>query len=482
MALARRIKEAHPQVEILFGGSNFDGEMGLEFLRKVDWIDHAVVGEGDLAFPELLVALSEGTEPSTLAGVASRVDGEVRYGGARRLFDRLDELPTPTYEEYFRRAEQTGLLTPSRRRTTLLPFESARGCWWGEKHHCTFCGLNNNGMKFRSKSPDRVAGELSELARENRSFNFTAVDNIVEQDYLKTLFPRLVEEEKGYSFFYEVKANLTRAQIRDMRLAGVMAIQPGIESLSTNVLRLMRKGITASQNVNTLRWATYYGVHVAWNMLWGFPNEALEDYESQAGLIPLLTHLAPPGGGAQIRMERFSPLFTDQEMFPLEFRRPEASYSYVYPKAIDLEKVAYFFDHELKNTLDTSAYDGVKRELAAWRRAWTGADAPDGIGAGDGARAARPSLTFCYSDEFLQISDTRRPSNRGSFTFEGPLARLYKSAVDRPVSAKRAIELSGVAFGSVKVEHALDEFCERGVMMRDGDKFLALALPSVAGR
>jgi hypothetical protein len=40
---------------------------------------------------------------------------------------------------------------------------------------------------------------------------------------------------------YETKANLTRAQVDLLRAAGVGWIQPGLESLSTLILKLMRK-------------------------------------------------------------------------------------------------------------------------------------------------------------------------------------------------------------------------------------------------
>jgi radical SAM superfamily enzyme YgiQ (UPF0313 family) len=41
-----------------------------------------------------------------------------------------------------------------------LLFEASRGCWWGAKHHCTFCGLNGLSMTFRSKSADRAYSEI----------------------------------------------------------------------------------------------------------------------------------------------------------------------------------------------------------------------------------------------------------------------------------------------------------------------------------
>src|SRR5262249_28348714 len=55
-ALARRIKQRFPQIHLLFGGANFEGEMGLELVRSIPSVDYAVIGEGDLAFPEFLMA------------------------------------------------------------------------------------------------------------------------------------------------------------------------------------------------------------------------------------------------------------------------------------------------------------------------------------------------------------------------------------------------------------------------------------------
>ena len=93
----------------------------------------------------------------------------------------------------------------------------------------------------------------------------------------------------------------------------------------------MRKGVRASQNINLLRWAHYYGINVDWNLLWGFPGETEQDYAEQAALIPHLRHLPPPVGYARIWLERFSPMFTEPETFRLRRRSPERSYRYVYP-------------------------------------------------------------------------------------------------------------------------------------------------------
>ena len=54
LSLAKLIKDVYPEVRIVFGGANFDGEMGLEQFRAFAWIDYVVSGEGEHSFPPLV--------------------------------------------------------------------------------------------------------------------------------------------------------------------------------------------------------------------------------------------------------------------------------------------------------------------------------------------------------------------------------------------------------------------------------------------
>lgn len=467
-ALAARIKRRFPEVVLLFGGANFEGEMGREFVRTIACIDYAILGEGDLAFPEFLIALQEGRDAAEVPGVVCRREGVVTALRPRPLFRQMDELPVPDYAEYFERAASLGLFPSAPRRVVNIPFESARGCWWGEKQHCTFCGLNGLGMAYRSKSPRRLVDELTELARRHRSFRFQAVDNIVDLAYLKSFFPRLAAHGFDGDFFYEVKSNLTREQIKVLYDGGVRRVQPGIESLSSHALKRMRKGVTALQNINTLRWLHYYGIETSWNLLWGFPGETEEEYRGQQALFEQIPHLPPPVSAGRIWMERFSPIFFDRDAFPTRYLRPEASHRYVYPREVDLERVAYFFDYEFEDTLPDAAYEAIYRQVRTWQAAWK--------------ETVPPALTFWSAPGFLQIEDRREPDAPGTYTFEGPLAALYAACSDRPHSAPRLRSLLGLTQPVDAIAGALERFCARGLMMRERESFLSLALPAVRGR
>ncbi|HEU5471610.1 MAG TPA: RiPP maturation radical SAM C-methyltransferase [Actinophytocola sp.] len=463
-ALARRLKRRFPELVTVFGGANFDGEMGRELVRSVDCVDYAVIGEGDTAFPRLLEALAAGTGVDGIPGVARRVGDRVVATPPAAPLTALDDLPAPDYDEYFDRAARLGLPVDN----VWLPFESARGCWWGAKHHCTFCGLNGTTMRFRAKSPDRVRAELAGQSRRYRTFRFEAVDNILEPAYVRELFPALASDELDYQIFYEVKANLNRAALRTLARAGVTHLQPGLESLSSNVLRLMDKGVRAAQNVNLLRWARYYGIGVGWNILWGFPGETEADYAAQAAVVPHLVHLQPPMSADRVWLERFSPLFTRPDRFRMRHREPERSYRFVYPSTVDLERIAYFFDYELEQALPEAAYADLAAAVDSWKRTWT-AGSP-------------PVLRYRSAPGHLRIDDTRFPGREGSYTFRDTLAEIYLACSERPSTAQAVRRRLGLTQPVGVIEDAFAEFQARGLMFLDGSLALALAIPATPGR
>ncbi len=466
-ALARRIKQQWPHVQIVFGGANFDGAMGPEWMRTMPFIDHAVTGEGDQPFPALLGALADGRRPTGIPGVLSRDGDEVMAGPAPVPLEALDDLPVPDYAEYFERAQSVGLLGPGDEARVEVPYESSRGCWWGEKATCTFCGLNGSTMRYRSKSPQRVQDELAALAQRHGSFMFFATDNILDLDYLDSVLAPLAAAQVGYWLFYEVKATLARPEMQRLYDAGVRALQPGIDSLSSHVLRLMRKGTRVTDNVNLLRWARYFGIDLYWNLLWGFPGETVDDYDDQAALIRRIPHLQPAGGRTRIDLDRFSPYFEAPEDHPVRGRRrPHVGYRYSYPDHVDLDAAAYHFEGELVGSLTDDEVSSMGRAHDDWLARWT-AD-------------VAPSLTYQWAPGVLRVEDRRSALSAAVHTFGDPCAAVFHQVSGHAATAKTIAETLGLALPSV-VE-ALDELERRALVLRDGNLHLALATPAVGAR
>ncbi|MEI6623327.1 MAG: RiPP maturation radical SAM C-methyltransferase [Actinomycetes bacterium] len=464
-ALARRIKQRHPQVVTVFGGANFDGGMGAEYLRVLPWIDYVVMGEGDEAFPSLVEAIAGGESPIGMAGVRGG-DGVAAAAPQTNRVERMDDLPVPHYDEYFSTLARLGQSAVLRGKRPTLLFESSRGCWWGQKHQCTFCGLNAHGLDYRAKSSERVVGEVVELARKHRTLRVDAVDNVIDSRSRDRMCSLLSATGYDFDLFYEVKTNLTRADIRALREAGVRSVQPGVESLSSHLLKLMNKGSSMLTNVRFLKWAHYYQMAVSWNMLMGFPQETDADYQQQAQLIPLLVHLPPPGLCQRFWLERFSPQFRQQRAGVTNVR-PQPAYRLVYPiDGIDHEKIAYFFEYDAQDVASEHAHKQLADAVDGWAQLW----APD---------RRRPELRYLKGPGWLRILDTRFGSLERT-ELSGRQAAAYEYLGDTyrsPGSVARHLGGLDLKTSPDQVTTMLQGFVERHLVITERGRFLSLALP-----
>lgn len=457
LALATRLKEHFPSITVIFGGANMEDCMGVGYMRAFECIDYVIRGEAEASLPTLLAKLSDGLPGHDLAGVIGRAGGELVDGGQRAPIGPLDQVPSPEYDDFYRQASALGL-----RPSGYLPVESSRGCWWGAKHHCTFCGLNGNSIAFRAKSPERFGEELAGYSRRYLVTHFEATDNIVDMHYVEDFFRQLGDARIDYQFFYEVKANLTLRQLRTLHRGGVRRLQPGIESLSSHVLGLMRKGSNMLQNVRMLKWCKYLGIQVNWNLIFGFPGETQADYEAQLAVLRLLSHLQPPSGPARIWLERFSPYFVDRVAFPVSDVVPERSYLYVYPATVNLESIAYFFDYSMGDTVDAEVHYSTEDWVGEWGRRAT--EAPD-------------FLSFRQTSDGLLVDDSRGLRTT-TFDFTGTLGEIYLACTETMRSPRRVLDtVTCRTLTEREVRGALQEFCAAGLMVQENDSFLGLALP-----
>lgn len=455
LALAKALKDRYPKLCILFGGANWEGEMGLELHRQFPFVDFVCSGEAERSLPGLLQRLATRRPVHDIRGIVFRHRGESISTGNPGRIEQLDDLPLPDYSDYFRDLNESTLAAEV---TPALLFESSRGCWWGAKSHCTFCGLNGASMAFRSKSARRAFEELRTLTSQWNTTMVAAVDNILDMNYFRDFLPAVAEQLRGLDIFYEVKANLSRRQLRLLREAGVSRIQPGIESMSSEVLRLMRKGTTGLQNIQLLKWCRDYGIHADWNLLYGFPGESAEDYRNMLPLLQSIRHLAPPVACGPLRLDRFSPYHTNPSEYGLCNLRPMETYRHLYPFDKDvLLRIAYYFDFDYAPGGNPEPHSREVREYCAQWKA-----TPD---SGTLTAVRRP-------DGSLGLLDTRSSRSREAWIFHGLEQRAYEfcDAAHTPAAVARHL---GVA--AENVIPFLDSAAANGLMVTDGTRYLSLA-------
>jgi ribosomal peptide maturation radical SAM protein 1 len=460
LLLAQTLKARRPELAIVFGGANCDAGMGIELMRWFPCIDYVVRGEAEYALPALVRELAAGTAQPATGGVCFRgADGAIVANEPGEPV-RMDDVPQPVYDEYFAK------LAVSRQRGDIgalltIPAETARGCWWGAKHHCTFCGLNGSTMAFRSKTAAKAAAEFADLSARYHLTTFQVVDNILDLGYFKTLLPALAEARRAgddYRIFYETKANLRKEHVKALADAGVYWIQPGIESLSTHVLKLMDKGSTALQNIRLLKWAREYDILVSWNLLYGFPGETEEDYDAIYELVPSLSHLEAPGM-VRLLLERFSPYHTDPGKYGISVLGPSEWYRHVYRLPPDaLLRLAYDFEYEVPELAGRS-YPRLQERL---RTMWP-----------KGARGG--TFRYARGPGFVKLRDRRTGTPPRDVTLRGTAAAVYLAA-DAGATLDELVASAGAGATPDAVRELLDDLVARRYMYEEHGKYLALAV------
>lgn len=355
LCLARKIKQVYGNIKIAFGGANCEGVMGYELLKQFEFIDFVCTGEGDKTFPCLVKAIDKNLHLADIPGIAWRNKQNVCIdNGPSEVITDLNTSNFPDFEDYF---EHFNASTLSKEASSWLLIESSRGCWWGAKSHCTFCGLNGRTMVFRSKSEARVLEEINHLVEKYKIRDLSFVDNILDLHFFDYLIPELANRKEPLRIFFETKSNLKKEQIKALARAGIRDVQPGIESLSTQVLRIMGKGVTALQNANFLKYAKQYGVNPLWNLLYGFPYEEQSEYEKQLDILKRITHLTPPSVICPIRLDRFSPNYTNASKLGLTNVRPKYTYRHIYPFSEEIiSNICYFFDFDYIDDREPNEY------------------------------------------------------------------------------------------------------------------------------
>jgi ribosomal peptide maturation radical SAM protein 1 len=452
LALARRLKELRPDLITAFGGGNCDGRQGEALFRNFSFVDFVVRGEGEQVFPDLLDALESGRPDllASLPGLCFRYAGEARINPQTAAPVPVATIPEPDFTSYFdyvRGSELAHFVEP------WLVVESSRGCWWGEKHHCTFCGLNGATMRFRSHEPRHFVRMLENLVTRYQTLDVIMVDNILDMRYLDSVLPEIAAKGWDLRLHYEVKSNLRDDHVDVLARARVNHVQPGIESLSTRALDIMRKGVTGPQNVRLLRAAEERGLTVDWNHLYGFAGESDADYELVLAQIPALHHLQPPTGFNRIVLERFSPNFDDLTLgFPV--RRPAWYYRYIYDLAeSELNDLAYMFDAAPAGVGSAMA-ERMTAAITVWRDSYRDS-----------------SLVWRERGDGIEIEDRRVGWPPRTISLTPAEATLFGTlATPRSIESVERSAPAGL----------LDRWQELGLLFRDHNRFVRL--PTSASR
>lgn len=462
LSLAKRIKERWPEVLVVFGGANCRGEMGLALHRNFPFIDFVCRGESDYLFPELVLSILENRSIPRISGLVYRDENgtSVPIGKTGPAVIDLDALPFPDFSDFFNQHAETG---NHKIVDSLIPLEFSRGCWYGDKQQCRFCGVDLVERPFVSKTEGRAMDELAHICNNYSSKYIHMTDNILDMKYLKGFIPDIAAEGLDFSFFYEVKANLNKDQLRQLKQVGVDRMQAGLECFSTSTLKLMNKGTTAIRNIQFLKWSNELDITLKWNYLFGIPGEDPAEFHRVSRLIPQLLHLQPPSGLLQILLFRFSRYHQHPDRYGIKNVRAAHNYRYIFPFPQDeMDKLVYLFDYDYASTQNSDSDIYLLFEaIEHWREHYN----PYGL--------------YCIEQNGnLLIRDKRPCAENEEYSLNGISKAVYQfcdSMHTRKAILRHLIDV-GYEMDVAQLTRLLEDFVASKIMVNEGEWYLSLAI------
>lgn len=265
-ALARDLKNCHPEVYTVIGGVHAT-ILPEQTLLEFPQFDFVIMGEGERAIVELVRALKGHENPLTISGVAGiDANGIYRNGGEREPTVCLDDLAPPAWDIF-----------PPAREYIL---HTQRGC----PFHCPFC-VNPNGRRVRAESIDRVMVQLEELTRTTPVRSVLFGDEVFTINRKRTI--AFCKEFIRRDFHKKIQWwCLTHINCIDyelaclMREAGCFRVGLGIESGDEERLRFINKGTNVRKILGAVSALKKAKLPFESYFILGQPNETLRSAKS----------------------------------------------------------------------------------------------------------------------------------------------------------------------------------------------------------
>ena len=485
LAVIKRVKELSPGTVTLLGGTNVSGDAGAAVLRHYSSVDYVFFGEGDEVFADvcrIAMGVLPGPMPYGVIGRGEKIPDPIPH----RMTQDMNKVCYPDYSDFIAEwnRELAGEFGPPMFGTAFveenkdllylsgadyaLYLEGSRGCWWGQKHPCSFCGLNGRRNVYRFKTSERLYDEILTLSRKYSNKLIQLTDNILSFDAMDRLLPMLRDSGENLSLVGEVKTNLKEKDIVRLKEAGFKIIQPGIENLNDHLLKLMNKGNNAASHVAFLKHCRKHNLFLSWNLLICIPGEKEEDYEELAALIPKIIHFQPPVGAFPILFQRYSAYLDDPEKYGLELR-PNEMYRYIYGDNADrITNMCLYYEltgGEFKASLERMQpfYDALFKAIFQWRRLF----------------AAKESHSFRMADTAsgLLLMDSR-PCMVQPFSVLTGLDRSVFLACDEPKTDTKLVDCLKSEAPAEEILASAEKLTALNYMARLGRNYVSLALPA----
>ena len=292
ISLAKQIKENNKKIQIIIGGVH-PTLRPKEFFFKNSPIDFLVIGEGEITLCELTQAVLRNNNFENIAGIAyyDKKKKKITQTKARSLIDNLDAMPFPDYEkldmEYYTSPNPYAV-----RGVFLSSFYIlvGRGC----PSQCTFCvsskmrKILGPGKSLRCRTAKNVVDEIEFLKKTYLIDSFYFIDDnfTLRKDLVSEICKELIKRRLKLIWCCSARIDtISEELLKQMKKAGCIQVDFGVESGSPSVLKRLKKGIEVGEIKRVFSFCRKVGMRTFANILINVPDETEEDINETIKLL-----------------------------------------------------------------------------------------------------------------------------------------------------------------------------------------------------
>ena len=454
---AGRLKQYHPDLPVVFGGSTCAPQIGASLIDVFPDIDFVINGEGERPLLDLcrfIAGKTTGLAPGILCRQAKSLFLNTLHSNSEsdQIAD-LNTLPMPYYDDYFNELKKSELtFIPE------LPLEFSRGCWWNK---CAFCNLNLQWCGYRFKKSERVIKEIEMLSNRYQCLDFSFTDNSLPLAEADIFFTAMAANDKDLRFFGEIRTLKKPETYELYSRGGLNTVQMGIEAFSDSLLNRMNKGATVMDNIASMKFAAEADIKLDGNLILEFPGST--EKEVMETLLALdYTLPFRPLKAAAFFLGHGSPVCNDPDSYNVQAVLQHPNNQKLFPKDI-LSRLELLIkyprgDRQYQHKL----WQPVRKKIQAW------ADFHSN------RKSSIHPLTYRDGGDFIIIRQERPGQPVMHHRLKGLSRKIYL-ACTRPVATKTL----PVRFNSVTEKQLLgflDDLQQKRLLFGDGTSCLALAI------
>lgn len=275
--LVKHIKKEHPQAILIAGGEHANA--AAEYCLKQAPLDFIVKGEGEETIVELLNAIEKGESLASVDGIVYRQNNQIIANKPRARIASIQKIPWPAWEYFPLSSYFDNKMTMGIYRGKTLPVNATRGC----PYDCTFCSSPQMwGRRYQMRPPEDFVNELEYLQQTYGVENFDLYDltAIIQKRWIVDMCKEIIK--RGLKFTYQLPSG-TRSEAIDFEVAeylfksGCRNISYAPESGSEQVLKDIRKKVSITKMLESIKQSSKAGLNIKLNMIMGFPDDTHKD-------------------------------------------------------------------------------------------------------------------------------------------------------------------------------------------------------------